>query len=137
MNKDDLFYQLTLIKKDQKDFTTSEIRTSVEKHKLLSTIYQSAVSIIEQLGISDQNILYYAELAEQYTIYGLKNLKQANLMRLYLLCYVHQRFLKINDHLIASLIHKVNGYAEDAELYQKEEIYQAQLLDQNNRTLAF
>jgi TnpA family transposase len=136
LNKDDLFYQLTLIKKDQKDFTTSEIRTSVEKHKLLSTIYQSAVSIIEQLGISDQNILYYAELAEQYTIYGLKNLKQENLMRLYLLCYVHQRFLKINDHLIASLIHKVNGYAEDAELYQKEEIYQAQLLDQNNRTLA-
>jgi len=136
LNKNDLFYQLTLIKKDQKDFTTSEIRTSVEKHKLLSTIHQNAVRIIEQLDISDQNILYYAELAEQYTIYGLKNLKQANLARLYLLCYVHQRFLKINDHLIASLIHKVSGYSEDADLYQKEEIYQSQLLDKNNRTLA-
>ena len=136
LNKDDLFYQLTFIKKDQKDFTTSEIRISVEKHKLLSAIYQSAIKIIEQLGIANQNILYYAELTEQYTIYGLKNLKQANLARLYLLCYIHQRFLKINDHLIASLIHKVNGYIEDADIYQKEEIYQAQLLDKNNRILA-
>ena len=136
LNRDDLFYQLSFIKRDQKDFTTSEIRASIEKHKLLSSIYHDSVTILEQLGISDQNILYYAELAEQYTIYGLKNLKQANLTRLYLLCYVHQRFLKINDHLIASLIHKVNGYVEDAELYQKEEIYQAQLLDKNNRTLA-
>lgn len=66
----------------------------------------------------------------------MKNLKQPNLARLYLLCYVHHRFLKINDHLIASFIHKVNGYREDADFYQKEEIYKAQLLDQNNRILA-
>ena len=135
-DKDQLFYQLTLIKKDQKDFTTSEIRSSVEKHKLLADIYQSSIEIIKQLGISDQNVLFYAELAEQYTIYGLKNLKQPNLARLYLLCYVHHRFFKINDHLIASFIHKVNGYREDADFYQKEEIYKAQLLDQNNRILA-
>jgi len=135
-DKDQLFYQLTLIKKDQKDFTTSEIRSSVEKHKLLADIYQSSIEIIKQLDISDQNVLFYAELAEQYTIYGLKNLKQPNLARLYLLCYVHHRFFKINDHLIASFIHKVNGYREDADFYQKEEIYKAQLLDQNNRILA-
>ncbi len=34
LEKDDLFYQLTLIKKDQKDFTTNEIKASVEKNKL-------------------------------------------------------------------------------------------------------
>ena len=28
------------------------------------------------------------------------------------------------------------GYSEDADLYQKDEIYQSQLLDKNNRTLA-
>lgn len=81
-------------------------------------------------------MLFYAALAEQYTIYGLKHLKKHNLARLYLLCYVYHRFLKINDHLIASFIHKVNGYIDNADLYQKEEIYKSQLSDQNNRTLA-
>ncbi len=53
-----------------------------------------------------------------------------------MLCYVQHRFLKINDHLISSFIYKINGYTKDADLYQKEAIYQAQILDQKNRHLA-
>ena len=136
LKKDNLFYHLTLIKQDQKSFATSEIRATVEKNQLLEQIYQKSVTLIRDLNISEQNIMLYSDLAERYTIYGLRNLKQLNLVRLYLLCYVHHRFLKINDHLIASFIHKVNGYTEDADLYQKEEIYQSQLSDQNNRILA-
>jgi TnpA family transposase len=136
LNKDDLFYKLTLVKKDQKNFTTSEIRSTVEKHKLLTGIYPDAVKIIKQLDISEQNILYYAEIAGQYTVYGLRNLKQRNLMRLYLLCYVYCRFLKINDYLAASFVYRVNGYIDEADLYQKEAIYQAQVSDKENRGLA-
>ena len=92
----------------------------------MSTLHQNAVRIIEQLDVSDQNTLCCAELAEQHAVCGLKNLKQANLARLHLLCYARQRFLKINDHLIASLIHKVSSCSEDTDLYQKDEIYQSQ-----------
>ena len=70
LKKDDLFYQLTLIKKDQKDFTTNEIKSSVEKNKLLFEIYHSSIEIIKQLDISEQNVAHYAELAGQYTVYG-------------------------------------------------------------------
>lgn len=136
LEKDDLFYQLTLIKKDQKDFTTNEIKSSVEKNKLLFEIYHSSIEIIKQLDISEQNVAHYAELAGQYTVYGLRKLKQPNLARLYLLCYVHYRFLKINDHLASSFIHKVNGYIDDADAYQKETIYLAQVTDKDNRDLA-
>lgn len=136
LKKNDLFYQFTLIKKDQKDFTTNEIRATVEKNKLLVEIYRSSIEIIKQLDISEQNVLHYAELAEQYSVYSLRNLKQPNLARLYLLCYVHHRFLKINDHLIAGFVHKINGYIDDAEIYQKEAIYQAQITDKENRNLA-
>jgi TnpA family transposase len=136
LEKDNLFYHLTLIKQDQKSFSTSAIRSTVEKNQLLEQIYQKSVTLIKDLNISEQNIILYSDLAERYTVYGLRNIKQPNLVRLYLLCYVHHRFLKINDHLIASFIYKVNGYTEDADLYQKEEIYKAQLLDQNNRILA-
>lgn len=136
LEKDDLFYQLTLIKKDQKDFTTNEIKASVEKNKLLLEIYHKSIEIIRQLDISEQNVVHYAELAAQYTVYGLKNLKQPNLARLYLLCYVYFRFLKINDHLTSSFIHKVNSYIDNADAYQKEAIYLAQVTDKDNRDLA-
>lgn len=136
LKKDDLFYQITLIKKDQKDFTTNEIKASVEKNKLLAKIYHSSIEIIRQLEISEQNVAHYAELAGQYNVYDLRKLKPPNLARLYLLCYVHFRFLKINDHLASSFIHKVNGYIDNADVYQKEAIYLAQVADKENRDLA-
>ena len=136
LKKDDLFYQITLIKKDQKDFTTNEIKASVKKNHLLSEIYHKSIEIIRQLEISEQNVAHYAELAAQYNVYDLRKLKPPNLARLYLLCYVHFRFLKINDHLISSFIHKVNGYIDEADVYQKEAIYLAQVTDKENRDLA-
>ena len=134
--KNDLFYQLTLIKKDQQDFTTNEIRSSVEKHKLLEAIYKHSITIIKELGISEQNVTYYSDLAIQHTPHVLNNIKMSNLARLYILCYVHSRFLKINDHLIASFIHRANCYVNDADIYQKEAIYQCQIIDIENRDLA-
>jgi hypothetical protein len=49
---------------------------------------------------------------------------------------VHFRFLKINDHIASSFIHKVNAYIDDADVYQKEAIYLAQVTDKENRDLA-
>lgn len=136
LKTDDLFYQLTLVKKDQKDFSTHEIRLTVEKNKMVSDIYENSVRIIQELDLSEQNVFYYADLAEQYSIYDLRRLKQKNIMRLYLLCYVHKRLLNINDHLIDSFVYKINKYIDESDVYQKDVIYQAQLVDKENRSLA-
>jgi len=119
LKKKDLFYQITLIKRDQKSFTTHEIRSSVEKNRQLVDIYNKTDQIIKSLDISEQNVCYYTELALQYSAYGFKELKKSNLIRLYLLCYVHHRFLKINDHLIASFSHRLNEYVNNADEYQR------------------
>lgn len=63
LKKDELFYQLTSLKKDQKDFTTAEINASIKKHQFLSSLYQKSIEIIKELGISEQNIIHYADLA--------------------------------------------------------------------------
>jgi TnpA family transposase len=136
LEKNDLFYQLTSIKKEQKDFSTHEIRETVEKNKLINSIYYASIEIIKQLKISEQNIAYYADLAMQYTVHDLQSFKQINLSRLYLLCYVYYRFLKINDHLIFSFMHKINGYINDADIYQKDSIYKAEISDQEHRNIA-
>lgn len=134
LEKDDLFFQLTSIKKDQKNFSTNEIRSTIKKQQSLSDIYKASVDIIKELGISEQNVVYYSELALYHTVYGLREIKKKNLMRLYLLCYAHHRFLKINDHLATSLIYKVRYYANEADSYQMQEIYNAQTDDIGNRS---
>jgi Domain of unknown function (DUF4158) len=122
LTNDELFFNLTLLKKDQKNFSTTEIKNSVAKQQLIIGIYEKSQILMPKLGLSEQNIIYYANLAEFYTIQKLKRFTDKNLVRLYLLCYVHRRFLKINDHLISSLIQKMTKYADDANDYQRSKI---------------
>jgi len=136
LEKDELFYQLTTLKKDQKDFTTAEINASVKKHQFLSSLYQKSIEIIKELDISEQNIIHYADLAVYHTVYGLRAMKQKNLSRLYLMCYAYNRYLKISDHIISSFTHKVNLYAGEAEEYQAEAILNAKDDDKDHRDTA-
>ena len=119
-NEDD-FYQLTMLKKSAKDFSTSEIRKEIDKQQYLIEIYKHANAILPKLDISKKNIEYYANLATFYPISKLKQMKQ-NLVRLYLLCYVRHRLLEVNDNLITSFICKGVKYHQDAEEYAKKQV---------------
>ena len=122
LGNDDLFYNLTLLKKDQKDFSTTEIKKSVTKQQTIIGIYKRSQQLISRLGISEQNIIYYADLAEFYTIQKIKQFKNKNQARLYIFCYAYRRLLKINDHLVASFTHKVLSYTNIAEDHQRTKI---------------
>ena len=134
---DELFYNLTLLKKDQKDFSTTEIKKSVAKQQLIIDIYRESQLLMPKLGISEQNIIYYANLAEFYSIQKLRRFADKNLARLYLLCYAHHRFLKINDHLVTSLIQKMTKYADGADNYQRSKIELMETVDTQLRKQAF
>jgi hypothetical protein len=133
---DELFYNLTLLKKDQKDFSTTEIKKSVAKQQLIIGIYRESQLLMPKLGISEQNIIYYANLAEFYSIQKLRRFADKNLVRLYLLCYAHHRFLKINDHLVSSLIQKMTKYADGADDYQRSKIELMETIDTQLRKQA-
>ena len=137
LENDDLLYNLTLLKREQKDFKTKEIKEAVQKQQLIVDIYLQSQTVIKSLGISEQNIIYYAELAEFYTIQKLRNLKQRNLARLYLLCYVQLRLRKINDHLVNSLIHKMLKYVKLADDYQRSKVDVAEAVDNTLRNKAY
>lgn len=136
LEKDELFYQLTTVKKDQKDFSTGEINASIKKHQFLSTLYQRSIEIIKGLDISEQNIMHYADLAVYHTVYGLRAMKQKNLSRLYLMCYAHYRYLKISDHVVNSFAHKVNYYKGESEAYQAKAIGDVKDEDKDHRNAA-
>jgi len=137
LEDDNLFYNLTLVKKDQKNFSITEIKTSVAKQQLIFGIYKKSLVLMPKLGISEQNIIYYANLAEFYTIQKLKRMVNKNIVRLYLLCYVHRRLLKINDHLITSFIYKLNRFEENANDYQRSKIDISEAVDKQLRKQAW
>ena len=83
---------MTLLKKDPKDFRTTEIRKEIIKQKELIKIYSYGCSILPILEISTKNIEYYSSLALYYTPQKLKNM-ETNMARLYLLCFIRDKLL--------------------------------------------
>jgi len=121
LKNDEFRYQLTLLKKDPKDFSTNEMRKEITKQMDLLRIYAYTKSILPKLNISLKNRQYYADMAMFYPIARFKRLNP-NLARLYLLCYVQQRLLKVNDNLITFFIYRANKFYQKAEQYAKEKL---------------
>lgn len=130
-----LFYKLTLLKKDPKDFSTREIQKELKKREYISDIFYKAETILPGIDISNQNIQYYASLAEFYDVSKLKRLN-SGIVQLYLLCFSWFRFKEINDHLVAYFIYRTNYYIKEAALYSEKEICKAKLLYDKDRSKA-
>ncbi len=116
LEQDDFFYKFTFLKKEAKNFRTSEIYQELERQSLISNVYEEAKTLIGDLKISKQNIKYYAELAEYYSIDSLNRMEKKK-VRMLLFCYIWQKFIKINDRLITYFIHKNGLYNQEAEDY--------------------
>lgn len=52
------------------------------------------------------------------------------------MCYAHQRYLKISDHLVASFGYKMNYYTGEAESYQAQAIWDTKDEDKDQRHAA-
>jgi TnpA family transposase len=90
------------LKHDTKDFKSRMI--SAERDKMLSIkpLYRLAQSLLPKLNLSHQNIQYYASLIDYYTTYDLRKELKSEQTNLYLLCYIQQRYLHLNDNLMES-----------------------------------
>lgn len=136
LTKDNIIYALTLLKKDQLNFSTTEIKQTINKQKSIVNLYESSKQLVKLLGISEQNIIYYSDLAQFYTIQKLRTFRSKNQSRLYIFCYVNHRLRKINDHLIASFIQKILLYQKQGDEYQKKQIESVAATDKQLRNQA-
>jgi hypothetical protein len=107
----DGMYAITPLKHDPKDFSQREIARS----QSLAALYGTAKALLPELGISNDSIAYYAALVDYYTVQKVQQLP-AGMARLYLLCFLGQRYRQINDNLVNGLIYhvrKVNAAAKE------------------------
>ena len=124
--KEDLFHHLTLLKKDPKNFNTKEMQKELSKQKKIIALFNKAKTVMPALSISRQNIQYYTGLSEYYDTYILQKINRKK-ARLYLICFVWQRFVKLNDHLTSFFVHKIDDYEEPAKTYAKNCVLEAKL----------
>ncbi len=119
------FYQLTALKKRAKDFKLNQIRQEIQKHSSTGQLYEYTRAFLFRLEVSNENIRYYASLAEYYPVHRLQHMPESQ-AQLYLLCFIAHCFEQISDNLITSFIHQVTATAQEA--YQ---ISQQQFSDYN------
>ena len=128
LNADGGMYELTLLKKEPKDFSYKVIVGEIQKRESIRPVYDFACRFLPTLGISNENIRYYARLAGYYSTYRLRRLKRETAY-IYLVCFAYHRYQKINDDLINAFIYHVNKYINEAKKTAKEQVY-------NNKTEA-
>ena len=112
---------LQLLQKSPKDFNTTEMRKEVEKQQQLKLLYEYAETIIPTLDISAHNISYYSELALFYTASQLRRFNR-NLSRLYLLCYMYQRYFQVNENLLTFFSYRTTRFYQQADDFAKAEL---------------
>jgi len=118
----DFLHELTLLKRDPKNFSLKEIKSTISKRNQLNDIQPYSERFSKELGISEQNLLYYASLVEHYSIYKISRLPSLS-TQLFLACFIHVRHRTINDHLIKAFLYRTKGYITEGKEAAKEQVY--------------
>ena len=115
-------YEITLLKREPRDFSRHEIAREIERGQQIRALYALATRLLPSLAISNESIKYYASLVTYYSVFRLKQLK-AWIVHLYLLCFVYHRYQKLHDNLLNSLMYHVRHYDEAAKEAAKDRVY--------------
>lgn len=118
--------ELAAIKQDAKHFGFQMMRLERQKQTTLKPIYNLAKEILPKLGISQQNQNYYASLANFYTIYDLRRMKQGQAY-LYLLCYAWQRYQQISDNLVSAFCYQMKKFEDETKALSERQYSQNQV----------
>jgi Domain of unknown function (DUF4158)/Tn3 transposase DDE domain len=117
--RDDTLSQLAALRQDAKDFGWRQMAREHEKRATLEPLQEIAKALLPKLGISQQNLLYYASLANFYTVHDLRNLK-ADQTHLYLLCYAWQRYRQLTDNLVDAMAYHMKQLEEESSAGAKQ-----------------
>ncbi|NJR55398.1 MAG: Tn3 family transposase [Acaryochloris sp. CRU_2_0] len=124
-------YEITLLKREPKDFSRGEIAREVERGQSIQDLYGLAKILLPCLELSGESINYYASLVTYYSVFRLKQLEEW-IVYLYLLCFVYHRYQKLYDNLLSTLIYHVRRYIVEAKSEAKERVYNHRLEDNSN-----
>ncbi|EER4059391.1 DUF4158 domain-containing protein, partial [Escherichia coli] len=119
IERDDTLSRLAVLRQDARDFGWRQMRNEREKRAVLEPLHRKACGILPALNISQQNLLYYASLANFYTVYDLRSLKPGQ-TRLYLLCYAWIRYRQFSDNLVDAMFFHMKQLEDESRNMAKK-----------------
>jgi hypothetical protein len=123
LSAEESLYQLTLLKREPKDFSYQEVQKEVEKRAILSDLYQLAMQFLPRLHISNENIKYYASLVSYYAVKDIRKMSR-EITHAYLLCFISYRYQTANDNLVNTFLYHVGKFIDEAKKAAKEQMAQ-------------
>ena len=133
--REEFLHNLTLLKRDPKNFSLKEIKETILKLNNLNELYPHIYAFVNNQKISDQNILHYSSLVSYYSVYKISRMSLLT-RRLLLSCFIHIRHRMINDHLVKAFLYRIDKYVSDGKLAAKEEIYRRKISHTNKLGIA-
>ena len=129
ITRDETISELSVLRQDAKDFRWRQMTRERKKRVKLASLYSIAKGLLPKFGISHQNILYYASLANFYTVYDLRRLRPEQ-TNLYLLCYAWSRYRQLTDNLVDALSYHMKQLEGQSREAAKKAFYTDQLRKQ-------
>ena len=123
--REDTLSELAALKQDAKHFGYLMMIEERRKRAVLEPLHHVIKALLPQLGISQQNITYYASLIHYYTIYDLRRMKTGQ-SYLYLLCYAWQRYRQLTDNLVDAFGHHMRQVERETKEISETAYAQAQ-----------
>ena len=118
--RDDTLSKLAGLRQDAKNFRWRQMKLEREKRATLKPLYQIASTLLPKLGISQQNLLYYASLTNFYTVYDLRRLRPKQQSYLYLLCYAWVRYRQLTDNLVDAMAFHMKQLEDESRAGAKQ-----------------
>ncbi|MFQ5471063.1 MAG: Tn3 family transposase, partial [Gammaproteobacteria bacterium] len=123
IKEDEGLHAITAIKRHPRDFSHKQLMTEIDRGHRIQSLFQVAQRVINTAGLTTESVHYYASLVDYYTVYKLKRMSK-QMVYLYLLRFIHDRYQRLNDHLLSAFCVLVNRYTDEAAATAKEVIYQ-------------
>lgn len=119
LNQTDGHYEITLLRKEPKNFKPKAIYKEIAYFEKHHSLYQLAKRLLPLLNISKNTIGYFASLVEHYTVQGLSR-SQPSQTCLWLLCFLYHRYECSLNNLATMFIYTANQYKEEVAEKAKE-----------------
>ena len=103
LKDDNGLHAITAIKHQPRDFSHKQLLAEIERGRRIRELFEVARRVIDDAGLSAESVRYYASLVDYYTVYKLKRMSK-EMVYLYLLCFVHDRYQRLNDHLLSACV---------------------------------